>query len=107
VSKLREFVSESVGAENTFSIDLTEFEAMVSELQPLIDKVWRYCEDKATRGRTVTLKVKFADFETDLPESNVDRRGRRTVEGALPHAKGRQAARRFHVRIQTGRNPRR
>jgi DNA polymerase IV len=29
----------------------------------LIDKVWRHCEDKGTRGRTVTLKVKFADFE--------------------------------------------
>jgi DNA polymerase-4 len=32
-------------------------------LKPLIDKVWRHCEDKGTRGRTVTLKVKFADFE--------------------------------------------
>jgi DNA polymerase-4 len=36
---------------------------MLSELQPLIDKVWRHCEDKGTRGRTVTLKVKFANFE--------------------------------------------
>jgi DNA polymerase-4 len=36
---------------------------VVSELQPLIDKVWRHCEDKGTRGRTVTLKVKFDDFE--------------------------------------------
>jgi DNA polymerase IV len=25
--------------------------------------VWRHCQDKGTRGRTVTLKVKFADFE--------------------------------------------
>jgi len=56
-------VRKSVGAENTFLNDLTEFEAMLSELQPLIDKVWRHCEDKGTRGRTVTLKVKFADFE--------------------------------------------
>ncbi len=56
-------IRKSVGAENTFSNDLTEFEAMVAELQPLIDKVWRHCEDKGTRGRTVTLKVKFADFE--------------------------------------------
>src|SRR6202048_904840 len=54
---------KSVGAENTFSTDLTEFEAMVAELQPLIDKVWRHCEDKGSRGRTVTLKVKFNDFE--------------------------------------------
>lgn len=56
-------VRKSVGAENTFFTDLTNFEAMVSELQPLIDKVWRHCEDKGMRGRTVTLKVKFADFE--------------------------------------------
>jgi DNA polymerase-4 len=56
-------VRKSVGAESTFSIDLTEIEAMVSELQPLIDKVWRHCEEMGSRGRTVTLKVKFADFE--------------------------------------------
>ncbi|HMH99510.1 MAG TPA: DNA polymerase IV, partial [Bradyrhizobium sp.] len=55
--------SNSVRSENTFFTDLTEFEAMLSELQPLIDKVWQHCEDKGTRGRTVTLKVKFADFE--------------------------------------------
>ncbi|MGY4372657.1 nucleotidyltransferase/DNA polymerase involved in DNA repair [Bradyrhizobium sp. i1.3.6] len=43
-------IRKSVGAENTFSVHLTEFEAMVSELQPLIDKVWRHCEDKGSRG---------------------------------------------------------
>ena len=56
-------IRKSVGAENTFSSDLTEFEAMLAELEPLIDKVWRHCEDKGVYGRTVTLKVKFADFE--------------------------------------------
>ena len=56
-------IRKSVGAENTFSSDLTEFDAMAAELQPLIDKVWRHCEDKGSRGRTVTLKVKFNDFE--------------------------------------------
>jgi DNA polymerase IV len=56
-------IRKSVGAENTFSIDLTDFDAMVVELQPLIDKVWRHCEDNGSRGRTVTLKVKFNDFE--------------------------------------------
>jgi DNA polymerase-4 len=56
-------IRKSVGAENTFVSDLTEFDAMVAELQPLIDKVWRHCEDKGSRGRTVTLKVKYADFE--------------------------------------------
>jgi DNA polymerase-4 len=56
-------IRKSVGAESTFSTDLTDFDSMVSELQPLIDKVWRHCEDKGTRGRTVTLKVKFTNFE--------------------------------------------
>jgi DNA polymerase IV len=56
-------IRKSVGAENTFSIDLTEFDAMVAELQPLIDRVWRHCADKGSRDRSVTLKVKFNDFE--------------------------------------------
>jgi len=56
-------IRKSIGAENTFSSDLTEFDAMVAELQPLLDKVWRHCEGTGNRGRTVTLKVKFFDFE--------------------------------------------
>ena len=56
-------IRKSVGAETTFSSDLTDFEAMVAELQPLIDKVWRHCDDNGSRGRTVTLKIKFDDFE--------------------------------------------
>jgi DNA polymerase-4 len=52
-------IRKPVGAENTFS---TDFDAMVVELEPLIDKVWRYCEGAGNRGRTVTLKMKFNDF---------------------------------------------
>jgi len=56
-------IRKSVGAENTFSTDLSEFDAMAAELEQLIDKVWRHCESTGSRGRTVTLKIKFADFE--------------------------------------------
>jgi DNA polymerase-4 len=56
-------IRKSIGAENTFVTDLTSLDAMVAELQPLIDKVWRHCETTGHRGRTVTLKVKFADFD--------------------------------------------
>jgi DNA polymerase-4 len=56
-------IRKSVGAESTFASDLTEFGPMAAELQPLVDKVWRHCETTGNRGRTVTLKVKFADFE--------------------------------------------
>jgi DNA polymerase-4 len=55
-------VRKSVGAENTFPADLFTFEAARDELSPIIDKVWRYCERTGTRGRTVTLKIKYADF---------------------------------------------
>jgi DNA polymerase IV len=55
-------IRKSVGAENTFSNDLTELEAMKTSLQPIIDKVWRHCDQTGVRGRTVTLKVKYTDF---------------------------------------------
>jgi DNA polymerase-4 len=51
-------IHKSVGAENTFAADLTEFGPMATELRPLVDKVWRHCESTGNRGRTVTLKVK-------------------------------------------------
>jgi DNA polymerase IV len=56
-------IRKSVGAESTFSRDLTSLDDMRAELGPLVDNVWRYCESTGVRGRTVTLKVKFADFQ--------------------------------------------
>jgi DNA polymerase-4 len=56
-------VRKSVGAENTFDHDLWSPAEATSELQPIIDKVWNFCERTGTRGRTVTLKVKFQDFD--------------------------------------------
>ncbi len=54
---------KSIGAENTFDTDLfTPLEARAA-LKPIVEKVWRYCEGTRTRGRTVTLKVKYADFQ--------------------------------------------
>ena len=53
----------SVGAENTFPVDLFTYEAARDALREIVDKVWRYCEGAGIRGRTVTLKVKFANFQ--------------------------------------------
>ena len=55
-------IRKSVGAENTFSTDLFTLEEARTALQPIIDKVWRTCNGTGIRGRTVTLKVKYADF---------------------------------------------
>jgi DNA polymerase-4 len=56
-------IRKSIGAENTFEKDLDSFEEMKVVLEPIIDKVWRHCEQTGVRGRTVTLKVKFSDFQ--------------------------------------------
>lgn len=56
-------IRKSIGAENTFFEDLTAFEAMREALLPIIGKVWEHCEASSIRGRTVTLKVKYADFQ--------------------------------------------
>lgn len=56
-------IRKSAGAENTFSRDLTAFEELKESLKPIVDKVWRHCEGTGVCGRTVTLKVKYADFK--------------------------------------------
>ncbi|MCO6180838.1 DNA polymerase IV [Ciceribacter sp. RN22] len=55
-------VRKSVGAEDTFAEDIHSFELAREGLRPLIEKVWGYCEANEIGAKTVTLKVKFADF---------------------------------------------
>ena len=55
-------IRKSVGAENTFAADLFSYDAAQAALQDIIDKLWEHCERSGSRGRTVTLKVKFANF---------------------------------------------
>jgi DNA polymerase IV len=56
-------IRKSVGAENTFAQDLHAFAPMREALESIIAKVWRHCQANGIRGQTVTLKVKFADFQ--------------------------------------------
>ena len=56
-------IRKSVGAENTFPVDLFTYEAARDALRETVDKVWGYCERSGIRGRTVTLKIKFANFQ--------------------------------------------
>lgn len=56
-------VRKSIGAEDTFATDIVERDAARAELTPLVAKVWRHCEAKQVNARTVTLKVKYADFQ--------------------------------------------
>lgn len=53
---------KSVGSENTFQNDLTQFHDMKKNLETLIDEVWNWCNDQFIFGRTITVKMKFDDF---------------------------------------------
>lgn len=54
---------KSIGAEDTFSEDIFTLDPARAEIEALAAKVWRSCEAKGLTGRTVTLKVKYADFQ--------------------------------------------
>ncbi|WLS05088.1 DNA polymerase IV [Shinella oryzae] len=54
---------KSVGAEDTFTVDIFDLDPARAEISPLAAKVWRHCDGKGLHGRTVTLKVKYADFQ--------------------------------------------
>src|SRR5580704_9652364 len=56
-------IRKSVGAENTFAADLFAYEAARDALREIVEKVWGYRERSGIRGRTVTLKVKFSNFQ--------------------------------------------
>jgi DNA polymerase-4 len=65
-------VRKSIGAETTFSTDLFTADEARAALEPLITKVWSYCEGSTIRGRTATLKAKYADFQQITRSRTVD-----------------------------------
>jgi DNA polymerase-4 len=54
---------KSIGGERTYSEDLVHADALRAALADIVDLVWQRIEGQRTQGRTVTLKVKFADFQ--------------------------------------------
>ena len=91
-------VRKSVGSETTFAHDLHELPALLAALPPLLADVWAYCARTGARGRTITLKVKFADFQQITRSRSsvasvhdaaaLGRLARELVEGLLPLPKG-------------------
>lgn len=89
---------KSVGAEDTFMVDIVDLDAARAEITSLASKVWRHCETKGLHGRTVTLKVKYTDFQiitrsktTVAPISamdDLDVIGQALLEPLFPTAKG-------------------
>jgi DNA polymerase-4 len=53
---------KSSGSETTFERDLTAPGEIETGVEAMADDVWAWCEKANAFGRTVTVKVKFADF---------------------------------------------
>ena len=66
-------IRKSVGAEDTFAQDIHSYDPALEGVRPLIAKVWRYCETNSIRPKTVTLKVKYADFTQITRARTVER----------------------------------
>ncbi|CAN2534697.1 DNA+polymerase+IV [Methylocapsa aurea] len=56
-------IRKSIGAEVTFASDLFALDEAVAALAPIVTRVFAHCEGARIGGRTVTLKVKYADFQ--------------------------------------------
>jgi DNA polymerase IV len=53
---------KSCGSETTFAIDVTDPAGIEAGVLEMSDKVWAWCEKAGAFGRTVTVKIKYADF---------------------------------------------
>jgi len=54
---------KSYSSENTLLEDATDAKIIEAEVRERAEDVWSWCEKTGTYGRTVTVKIKFADFE--------------------------------------------
>ncbi|MCF8362490.1 MAG: DNA polymerase IV [Prolixibacteraceae bacterium] len=55
---------KSIGAEKTFENDSSLPSELESRLLKIIDKLWLDIESKSIEAKTITLKIKFHDFES-------------------------------------------
>ena len=54
---------KSSGSETTFDEDITDPARIEAGVLAMADDVWRWCEKTGARARTVTVKIKWADFQ--------------------------------------------
>ena len=64
--------AKSIGHEETFSSDITEYELAHDHLVRLADAVAARCRNSGVGARTISLKIKFADFQLVTRSVSVD-----------------------------------
>ena len=66
-------IRKSIGGERTYGEDKWTESELRAALDAIVDIVWERIENHAARGRTVTLKIKFADFVQITRARSLDR----------------------------------
>jgi DNA polymerase-4 len=87
-------IRKSVGGERTFNEDISSGHALRETLENIIEIVWDSIDRTQSKGRTVTLKMKYTDFQImtrarSLPRPVADRAefarlARELLDEALP-----------------------
>jgi DNA polymerase-4 len=87
-------IRKSLGSERTFFEDLSSGPALREALDNIVDIVWEQIAERELRGRTITLKMKYNDFQLctrarSLPQPVADkaefaRVARALLEDQLP-----------------------
>jgi DNA polymerase-4 len=54
---------KSLSSETTFEEDVTDHTMIESGIISMADSVWKWCEKNGEHGRTITVKIKWADYK--------------------------------------------
>lgn len=91
-------VRKSSGSETTFDRDLTDAGEIEAGILKMADDVWKWCDARQTFGRTVTVKIKYGDFQqitrsrsqpgVIVTQEHLQRSAADLVRTVLPAAKG-------------------
>lgn len=80
-------IRKSVGGERTFFENIEDPDALRETMDTIIDIVWERIERAGAQGRTVTLKLRYADFRTlTRARSVMPRVADKAMFGRLGHA---------------------
>jgi DNA polymerase IV len=63
---------KSSGSETTFPEDLTDAARIEAGVIAMADDVWAWCEKTNCRGRTVTVKIKWANFQISSRSRSIE-----------------------------------
>jgi DNA polymerase-4 len=76
-------IRKSLGGERTFFDDISAGAALREKLDEIVEIVWERIERAEARGRTVTLKLRYADFQIKTHARSLDH----VVEGRAEFAR--------------------